>query len=131
MRGSDDFSFSGLKTAVAQMVAAPAAPPAAEIAWAFEEAVCDVLARKAARVAEREGVASLLVAGGVAANRRLRERIRDEAGIAVYIPAPDLCTDNGAMIAAAAFRHLDDRTAPEGPLEIFSTAVRRARVLSR
>ena len=127
MRGSDDFSFSGLKTAVAQMVASPDAPPAAEVAWAFEESVCDVLARKAARVAEREGVASLLVAGGVAANRRLRERIREEATVPVHIPPPALCTDNGAMIAAAAFRHLDETVAPESPLDIFSTAVRRAR----
>ncbi|MDA0815430.1 MAG: tRNA (adenosine(37)-N6)-threonylcarbamoyltransferase complex transferase subunit TsaD [Chloroflexi bacterium] len=131
LRGSDDFSFSGLKTAVAQMVAAPAAPPAAEIAWAFEESVCDVLARKASRVAEREGVASLLVAGGVAANRRLRERIREEASIPVYIPPPVLCTDNGAMIAAAAFRHLDEAVAPESSIDIFSTAVRRARVVGR
>jgi len=131
MRGNDDFSFSGLKTAVAQMVAAPDAPPAAEVAWAFEESVCDVLARKAARVADREGVASLVVAGGVAANRRLRERIREEARIPVYIPPPTLCTDNGAMIAAAAFRHLDEAVDPESALDIFSTAVRKARIAAR
>jgi len=128
MRGSDDFSFSGLKTAVAHLVASPDAPPRAEIAWAFEEAVCDVLARKAARAAEREGVASLLVAGGVAANRRLRERIREESPVPVHIPPPVLCTDNGAMIAAVAFRHLDDAVPAESAIDIFSTAVRKAAV---
>ena len=128
LRGSDDFSFSGLKTAVANLVASPDAPPAAEIAWAFEESVCDVLAKKAARAAEREGVASLLVAGGVAANRRLRERIREESPVPVHIPPPSLCTDNGAMIAAAAFRHLDDAVPAETPIDIFSTAVRKAAV---
>ncbi|MGE3961063.1 MAG: tRNA (adenosine(37)-N6)-threonylcarbamoyltransferase complex transferase subunit TsaD [Dehalococcoidia bacterium] len=128
LRGSDDFSFSGLKTAVANLVASPDAPAPAEIAWAFEESVCDVLAKKAARAAEREGVASLLVAGGVAANRRLRERIREESPVPVHIPPPVLCTDNGAMIAAAAFRHLDAAVPAETPLDIFSTAVRRAAV---
>ena len=128
LRGTDDFSFSGLKTAVAQMVAAPDAPPPAEIAWAFEEAVCDVLARKAARTAEREGVRTLLLAGGVAANHRLRTRIVEESPVPVSIPAPVLCTDNGAMIAAAAFSHLDAAVPAETPLDIFSTAVRRARI---
>lgn len=127
IRGTDDFSFSGLKTAVAQLVASPGAPPREEVAWAFEEAVCDVLARKTARVAEREGVASVLVAGGVAANRRLRERVRAESPVPVFIPPPALCTDNAAMIGAAAFRHLADAVPPEHPLDIFSTATRRAR----
>jgi len=131
MRGSHDFSFSGLKTAVATMVASDAAPPREEIAWAFEEAVCDVLAKKAARAAADSGVSSLLVAGGVAANRRLRERIVEESPVPVHIPPPALCTDNGAMIAAAAFRHLDDAVPAETPLDIFSTAVRRARVAPR
>src|SRR5690606_20869345 len=126
LRGTDDFSFSGLKTAVANMVASPDAPPPAEVAWAFEEAVCDVLARKAARVAEREGVASLLVAGGVAANRRLRERVAQESPVPVHIPPPALCTDNAAMIGAAAFRHLDEAVPAERALDIFSTAARRA-----
>ena len=128
LRGTDDFSFSGLKTAVANLVASEGAPPSAEVAWAFEESVCDVLAKKAARAAEREGVASLLVAGGVAANRRLRERIREESPVPVHIPPPVLCTDNGAMIAAAAFRHLDEAVPAETALDIFSTAVRKAAV---
>ena len=124
---SDDFSFSGLKTAVLNLVNSEGAPPAAEIAWAFEESVVDVLSKKAARAAEREGVASLLVAGGVAANRRLRERVIERATVPVHIPPIALCTDNAAMIAAAAFRHLDDAVAPESALDIIPTAVRRGR----
>ena len=124
---SDDFSFSGLKTAVLNLVHSAGAPPAAEIAWAFEESVVDVLSMKAARAAAREGVASLLVAGGVAANRRLRERVIERSPVPVHIPPPVLCTDNAAMIAAAAFRHLDDAVAPESALDIIPTAVRRGR----
>ncbi|MPZ99744.1 MAG: tRNA (adenosine(37)-N6)-threonylcarbamoyltransferase complex transferase subunit TsaD [Dehalococcoidia bacterium] len=124
LSGSDDFSFSGLKTAVLHTVQAPDAPPAAEVAWAFEESVADVLSKKAARAAEREGVASVLVAGGVAANRRIRERIEERSSVPVFIPPPDLCTDNAAMIAAAAFRHLDDARPAEAPLDIRPMAYR-------
>ena len=84
------------------------------------------MSRTAARAAEREGVASLLVAGGVAANRRLRERVHEHAGVPVFIPPPALCTDNAAMIGAAAFRHLDEAVAPEAALDIAPT-VRRGR----
>ena len=126
LRGTDDFSFSGLKTAVVQLVAGEA-PPAAEVAWAFEESVVDVLSRKAARAAEREGVASLLLAGGVAANRRLREVVRERSAVTVHIPPPALCTDNAAMIGAAAFRHLDDARPAEQPLDIYPTAKRSPR----
>ena len=124
---SDDFSFSGLKTAVLNLVNSAGAPPAAEIAWAFEESVVDVLSKKAARAAAREGVASILVAGGVAANRRLRERVIERSPVRVHIPPPVLCTDNAAMIAAVAFRHLDDAVAPESALDIIPTAMRRGR----
>ncbi|GMU40430.1 MAG: tRNA N6-adenosine threonylcarbamoyltransferase [Chloroflexota bacterium] len=125
LRGSDDFSFSGLKTAVLHLVQSPAAPPPAEIAWAFEEAVVDVLSQKAARAADREGVRSLLLAGGVASNRRLRERVIERSPVPVVVPPPALCTDNGAMIAAAAFRHLDEAVPASSPLEITPTARRR------
>ena len=125
LRGNDDFSFSGLKTAVRQLVEGLEAPPAAEVAWAFEESVCDVLSQKAARAAQRVGARSLLVAGGVAANPRLRERVRERAEVPVFIPPPALCTDNAAMIAAAAFRHLDAAVAPESDLDVRPTTSRR------
>ena len=126
VQGVYDFSFSGLKTAVLHAVEQQAAPPA-EIAWAFEESVCDVLSSKALRAAEREGARALLVAGGVAANGRLRERLEEraaQAGLPLFIPPAHLCTDNAAMIAAAAFRHLDDAVDASEPLDVVPTASR-------
>jgi N6-L-threonylcarbamoyladenine synthase len=131
LRGTDDFSFSGLKTAVQQLLASPDAPPPAEVADAFEESVADVLATKAARAAEREGVASLLLAGGVAANARLRTRVRERAPVPVFIPPPALCTDNAAMIGAAAYRHLDMMVPPASPLDVHPTVSRKAFALTR
>lgn len=129
LRGTDDWSFSGLKSAVQRMVTAPDAPPLEQIADAFEESVADVLATKAARAADREGVASLLLAGGVAANGRLRARVRERAaGIPVFIPAPILCTDNAAMIGAAAYHHLDMAVSPSSALDVHSTLAPRNRV---
>ncbi len=102
-----DFSFSGLKTAVARWVQTrerTGVPvPVADVAASFQEAVCDVLTAKAVTACRAHGVGHLLLGGGVAANSRLRamtdQRAR-AAGIAVRVPRPDLCTDNGAMVAA-------------------------------
>jgi N6-L-threonylcarbamoyladenine synthase len=102
-----DFSFSGLKTAVARWVEARERDgepvPVADVAAAFQEAVVDVLTRKAVLACTEQGVDHLLVGGGVAANSRLRavaeERCRVE-GITLRVPRPGLCTDNGAMVAA-------------------------------
>jgi N6-L-threonylcarbamoyladenine synthase len=100
--GTYDFSFSGLKTAVARWVEAREDVPVNDVAASFQEAVVDVLVTKAV-AACREHDAALLIGGGVAANSRLRavaqERC-DKAGIALRIPRPGLCTDNGAMVAA-------------------------------
>ncbi|MCU0505038.1 MAG: tRNA (adenosine(37)-N6)-threonylcarbamoyltransferase complex transferase subunit TsaD, partial [Chloroflexi bacterium] len=77
------------------------------LAWAVQDTVVDVLATKTTRAAERVGAASIVVGGGVAANAALRARLAGEAdalGIPLVIPAPDLCTDNGAMIGAAGAR---------------------------
>jgi N6-L-threonylcarbamoyladenine synthase len=102
-----DFSFSGLKTAVARWVEARERDgepvPVADVAAAFQEAVCDVLTRKAVDACRRSGVDDLLIGGGVAANSRLRVLAEERAarhGIRVRVPRPRLCTDNGAMVAA-------------------------------
>ena len=125
--GSDDFSFSGLKTAVLRMVEGAdgdGAPPRAEVAWAFEESVADVLSKKTARVAAREGVASVLVAGGVAANRRIRALVNERSPVPVFIPPPELCTDNAAMIGAAAAVHPEQAVRPETAIDIDPTPYR-------
>ena len=102
-----DFSFSGLKTAVARWVeqreAAGEPVPLADVAASFREAVVDVLVSKAIAACTALGVPRLLLGGGVVANARLREVAEeraDAAGIALRIPPLSLCTDNGAMIAA-------------------------------
>lgn len=102
-----DFSFSGLKTAVARWVEARQRAgepvPVADVAASFQEAVTDVLTRKAVLACRENGVEDLLIGGGVAANSRLRAMAADRcaaAGIRLRVPRPGLCTDNGAMIAA-------------------------------
>lgn len=102
-----DFSFSGLKTAVARWVEARERSgepvPVDDVAASFQEAVCDVLVRKALDAAASEGIDDLLIGGGVAANSRLRALAEERAtklGIRVRVPRPGLCTDNGAMVAA-------------------------------
>ncbi|MDQ0893194.1 tRNA (adenosine(37)-N6)-threonylcarbamoyltransferase complex transferase subunit TsaD [Agromyces ramosus] len=102
-----DFSFSGLKTAVARWVeqreAAGEPVPLADVAASFREAVVDVLVSKAIAACAELGVPRLLLGGGVVANARLRqvaEQRADAAGVALRVPPLSLCTDNGAMIAA-------------------------------
>ncbi|MGH3377444.1 MAG: tRNA (adenosine(37)-N6)-threonylcarbamoyltransferase complex transferase subunit TsaD [Actinoallomurus sp.] len=105
--GTYDFSFSGLKTAVARWVEsrerAGEPVPIADVAAAFQEAVVDVLTKKAIAACKDKGVSHLLVGGGVAANSRLRALAQarcEAAGIRLRVPRPKLCTDNGAMVAA-------------------------------
>jgi N6-L-threonylcarbamoyladenine synthase len=102
-----DFSFSGLKTAVARWVEARERDgeevPVDDVAASFQEAVADVLTAKAVRAAGELGIGTMVISGGVAANSRLSELARQrcaEAGIELRVPRPRLCTDNGAMIAA-------------------------------
>src|SRR5690606_29082188 len=101
-----DFSFSGLKTAVARWVEQHDGPLSVpDVAASFREAVVDVLVTKALDACARHDVPRLLLGGGVIANRRLREVAVERAtaaGVAVRIPPLSLCTDNGAMIAALA-----------------------------
>jgi N6-L-threonylcarbamoyladenine synthase len=106
-----NFSFSGLKTAVVRWVEARQRAgepvPVADVAASFQEAVADVLTSKAVAACGAYGVSTLVIGGGVAANSRLRalaQRRCEAAGVALRIPRPRLCTDNGAMVAALGSR---------------------------
>jgi len=116
-----DFSFSGLKTAVrrlaekegvahASATGGEVSPRVRDLAASFQRAVVDVLVETTLRAARQEDVYSIVVAGGVASNRRLRQAFAREAGehgVRVYVPSAPYTTDNAAMIAAAGFLHLE------------------------
>jgi N6-L-threonylcarbamoyladenine synthase len=119
-----DFSFSGLTTAVARWVEARERAgervPVADVAASFQEAVVDVLTAKAVRAARERGAETMVLGGGVAANSRLRvlaEERCSAAGIALRVPRPRLCTDNGAMVAALG-GHLLAGGAKPSPLDL-------------
>ena len=98
-----DFSFSGLKTAVARYLEGVPDYVRADVAASFQESIVDVLMLKALAACKESGIDSLVIAGGVAANSRLRAVAAarcEKAGIHLRIPAPGLCTDNGAMVAS-------------------------------
>jgi N6-L-threonylcarbamoyladenine synthase len=122
--GTLDFSFAGLKTAVARWVEARQAAgepvPAADVAASFQEAVADVLTRKAVQACQRYGVTDLIIGGGVAANSRLRSLAAERcaaAGLRLRVPRPGLCTDNGAMVATLG-AELVAQGIPPSPLEL-------------
>jgi N6-L-threonylcarbamoyladenine synthase len=105
----NDFSFSGLKTAVVQYVRKHPDVEVADVAASFQAAVVDVLVTKLLRVAEAAGVETIVIGGGVAANSELRTRLLDEgltSGLRVVLPSISLCTDNAAMVAAVAWWRL-------------------------
>jgi len=116
MPASYDVSFSGLKTAVARWLEAHEGEvPVADVCASFQEAVVDVLTRKAVRACREHGVDTLLIGGGVAANSRLRALARqrcEAAGLRLRVPRPGLCTDNGAMVAALGARLVEAGVAP-------------------
>jgi len=123
LRGTYDFSFSGLKSAVLRTIEEKSASvrgftiataqgtvvnPAyvADLAASFQQAVVDVLVKNTLAAAERKGAKRVLIAGGVAANRELQRQMKEQAarlGISVSAPPPELCTDNAAMAAAAGY----------------------------
>ena len=114
LRGTDDFSFSGLKTALLhaarregvyppQEDVPPDARLVREMASAFQMSVAEVMAVKTLDAARRFGARGVLLGGGVAANAMLRQVLREKSTIPVFIPSPRLCTDNGAMIASCAY----------------------------
>lgn len=104
--GSLDFSFSGLKTAVKNAIQSEQEIVVEDVAASFQTAVLDVLVEKTRRAVEQTGVRQLIVAGGVSANTELRRRLQSyarETGVTLSLPPLELCTDNAAMIAAAAY----------------------------
>lgn len=116
-----NWSFSGLKTAVAraveQFTARELSVPAEDIAASFQEAVSDVMSQKAVRVCQEHGLTHLLLGGGVAANSRLRELLGARcatAGIELTVPPSRLCTDNGSMVAALGAQLVTAGVAPSG-----------------
>jgi N6-L-threonylcarbamoyladenine synthase len=121
-----DFSFSGVKTAVGRYIAQHRGDDrgnVADIAAGFQEAVVDVLVLKLMRAAREKGCARIALAGGVAANSRLRERTRQDAaaaGYEAYLPSLPLCGDNAAMVAAAGYHLLASGRRSEPEEDVFS-----------
>jgi N6-L-threonylcarbamoyladenine synthase len=111
-RDQFDFSFSGLKTAVLQHLREHGQPRGQELrdlCASFQEAICDALTLRAVRAARAAGLETLVLCGGVAANSRLRALAQERCaahGLTLHLPAPKLCTDNGAMIAMAGAQRL-------------------------
>ena len=117
VKDSLDFSFSGLKTALVRRAEEKGMYPppedgeldaqqVANVAGAFQEAMVDTMVRRTVEAAKLHNVKGVLLGGGVAANSLLREEMRQNAPVEVIIPRPALCTDNAAMIGAAAYFHL-------------------------
>ena len=115
-KDSLDFSFSGVKTAVVNYIKKHPEPPGGyskdfikDIVSSFQEAVVDVLVKKTIQAAEQQGLKKIVLSGGVAANRRLRQRIQEESldqKLKIYLPSPALCTDNAAMVGVVGYEYL-------------------------
>ena len=103
LRGTSDFSFSGVKTALLRVVEKGMVSTEADAAASFQEAVVDVLVTKTVAVAREQRVKQILLVGGVAANKLLRQQLIQNSPIPVLVPEPVLCTDNAAMIAACGY----------------------------
>ena len=118
---SEDFSFAGLKTALRQRLEEVGAGRAADLAASYQRAIVEALVRRVVRGLERSGRTRLALGGGVAANGALRARL-EALGVELFLPPPELCTDNAAMIAAAA---LEDGVALAHPdylgLDVYAT----------
>ena len=106
LKGSYDFSFSGLKTALLRLVEGGRVCRSDDAAASFQKAVVDVLVTKTVAAAREYGVKQILLSGGVAANRLLRRQLLAESPIPVLVPPPILCTDNAAMVAACGYFRL-------------------------
>lgn len=120
LKGTYDFSFSGLKTAVLHLVQSfqGNALPVADIAASFQVAIADVLVSKALQAADEFSARAIVLAGGVSANAMLRKTMLERAEIPVIIPPIKLCMDNGAMIAAAAHRRFQNGERSDWDLDV-------------
>ena len=121
LKECDDFSFSGVKTALLHMREEKHDPSESWIcqaAAAYQEAIVDVLVTKTIQAAGRLAVKQILLAGGVAANSALRDRFMADSPLPVLIPPPLLCTDNAAMIASCAFYHLTSGNTESSGLDV-------------
>lgn len=129
-KNSMDFSFSGLKTAVVNFVKAHPETPGGfteemirNIVSSFQEAVVDVLVKKTFQAAKHQGLKKVVISGGVAANRLLRQRMEEEASeqkIRVHIPSPAFCTDNAAMVGVVGYEYLKRGIRSDLSLNAFS-----------
>ena len=119
IKDSLDFSFSGLKTALVRKAEAegfypvidnngPSRQQTTEYSFAFQEAIVDCLVRNTVKAVSENNAKGVILGGGVAANSRLRQKMNDAIDVPVFVPRPGLCTDNGAMIGAAAFFNLQN-----------------------
>lgn len=134
LRGTYDFSFSGLKTAVLHLVQSfegKKRVPIADIAASFQIAVADVLVDKTRQAAEEFHAKQILLAGGVSANAQLRKTMLARSQVPVSIPPIKLCVDNGAMIAAAAFRHFERGETSGWDLDVVPALKLQSPVVSR
>lgn len=115
-----DFSYSGLKTAVVNYISNNPDAEKEEIVYAFQESAVEILISRIILAAEKFSINNIVVAGGVAANSRLRERLTDLKGLNVFIPEPILCTDNAAMVAGLGFHYYERKMFSDLTCEVYA-----------